>query len=581
LGVGESSVQTAKVGNEFRINIELPGVTDINQAIMMIGETPILEFREQNTEPPREITADEKKIMDDFNINAEKKIKELVRSIKTKEEFETIAKESSDDEASKNNGGYLNYINRNISSPEIFAWAEKSKKGSITNENNIVKNIEGYNILMRGEERDGGTEVSASHILICYLGAKGCESAQYTKEEASKKAQELFNQANAENFAQLAKDNSTDLGSKDKGGDLGFFTKEIMVAEFGDAVFNAQVDQIVGPVESEFGFHIIYKTGERKMKEYEVWRILAKTMSANDILPPQQDWKETGLSGKQLKRAEVVTDPQTGAVQVSLQFNDEGSELFKNITEKNIGKPVAIYLDGVPISIPTVQSVIPNGQAVITGSFNIKEAQLLSQRLNAGALPVPVNLISQQNIGATLGSESLSKSLHAGIIGTLLVMLFMVLYYRLPGLVSVFALGLYIVLVLAVFKLIGVTLTLAGIAGFILSIGMAVDANVLIFERTKEELKEGKSLRIAVEEGFLRAWTSIRDSNLSTLISCTLLIWFGTGFVKGFAITLIIGVLISLFSAITITRVMLRFIVPWFSEEGNKLFLGYSKKDNN
>ena len=209
----------------------------------------------------------------------------------------------------------------------------------------------------------------------------------------------------------------------------------------------------------------------------------------------------------------------------------------------------------------------------------MQEARLLAQRLNTGALPVPIELISQQAIGASLGAESLQKSLKAGFIAIVLVMLFMIFYYRLPGVLATLSLTLYISLVLAVFKGIGVTLTLAGIAGFILSIGMAVDANILIFERVKEELKAGKSLKAAVEEGFLRAWTSIRDGNISTLITCVLLVGFGSSFVQGFAATLSIGVLLSMFSAITITRAFLRFVVPWFSRYGSWLFLGYSNKE--
>jgi preprotein translocase subunit SecD len=280
-----------------------------------------------------------------------------------------------------------------------------------------------------------------------------------------------------------------------------------------------------------------------------------------------------------LERAEVVTDGQTGAVQVSLKFNDEGKKLFADLTEKHVGKPIAIFLDGVPISIPTVQQAIRDGKAVITGNFVVAEAKLLSQRLNAGALPVPVELISQQSVGATLGKISLEQSLKAGIFGILLVMIFMIGFYRLPGFLATIALTVYIALTLAIFKLIGVTLTLAGIAGFILSIGMAVDANVLIFERMKEELRDGKSLKAAVEEGFVRAWLSIRDGNVSTLISCVVLIWLGSGFIQGFAVTLSIGILVSMFTAITITRIMLRFIITWFNEKGNALFLGSQKHE--
>lgn len=578
LGVSEPIVQTTKVGDAYRIIVELPGVTDINQAIKMIGETPILEFKEQNNEPPRELTAEEKKQLDDFNKEAKKKAGEALKKAKAGVDFAELAKEYSDDSVSKNNGGYLNFVNQNSPYFDLFGWAEKAKEGEISKD--PVDSYEGLNVLKRGAERDGQEEVKASHILICYLGAKNCDTPLYNKDKAKEKAQELYNQANAENFAQLAKDNSTDPGSKDSGGDLGWFGKGMMVKEFEDAVFNAQVGQIVGPVETQFGFHIIYKQDKRMSKEYELWRVLVKTKKESDILPPQEEWKATGLSGKQLKRSEVVSDPQTGVVQVALSFNDEGRDLFAAVTERNVGKPVAIFLDGQPISVPNVNEPIRDGNAVISGAFSLQEAKVLSQRLNAGALPVPVELISQQSVGATLGKESLTKSLKAGLIGALIVVIFMIVYYRLPGLLAAIALLVYAALTMAISKLIGVTLTLSGIAGVIMSIGMAVDANVLIFERLKEELRQGKSLKAAVEEGFLRAWPSIRDSNLSTLITCVMLIWFGTSFVQGFAVTLTVGILVSMFTAITITRTMMRFIVPWFSERGNKMFLGYRTKNN-
>jgi preprotein translocase subunit SecD len=250
---------------------------------------------------------------------------------------------------------------------------------------------------------------------------------------------------------------------------------------------------------------------------------------------------------------------------VGLEFNDEGKKLFAEITERNVGKLVAIYLDHLPISVPVVNEVIRDGRAVISGgSFEgaegLKEAKLLAQRLNAGALPVPIKLISQQSVGASLGKASLDKSFFAAIVGLIVLSLFMILYYRLPGLLAVFSLGIYIMIVISLFELIPITLTLAGIAGFILSIGMAVDANVLIFERMKEELRAGKPLSLAIEEGFVRAWTSIRDSNISSLIICLILFYFGTSIIEGFALTLGIGILISMFSAIIITRTFLRII---------------------
>lgn len=275
---------------------------------------------------------------------------------------------------------------------------------------------------------------------------------------------------------------------------------------------------------------------------------------------------DTGLSGKQLSRSEVQFDPQSGEPQVSLQFNAEGAKLFAEITKRNLKRVVAIFLDGAPISLPTVQSEITDGRAVITGNFTLPEAKLLARRLNSGALPVPIELISQETVGPTLGRTSVAESAFAGALGLVLVAIFMIAFYRLLGSIAVLALLLYAGIVLAIFKLWPVTLTLAGIAGFILSIGMAVDANILIFERTKEELRRGRSVSDAVEEGFRRAWLSIRDSNISSLITAAILTWFGSSLVKGFAITLAIGVLVSMFSAITVTRTLLRVVVGTWAD---------------
>ena len=272
-------------------------------------------------------------------------------------------------------------------------------------------------------------------------------------------------------------------------------------------------------------------------------------------------YKTTSLTGRHLKKAQLEFDQTTYQPQISLEFNDEGAKLFGEITERNVGKRVAIYLDGYPISIPMVQEAITGGQAQITGDFTLEEAKKLVQRLNAGALPVPINLISQQSVGASLGEISLNKSLRAVLIGLIAVVIFMIFYYRLPGILAVISLIVYIIIILAIFKLIPVTLTLAGIAGFILSIGMAVDANVLIFERIKEELRSGKSLRGSIGDGFKRAWPSIRDGNISTLITAIILFWFGTSVIKGFALTLFFGVLTSMFTAIVVTKTFLKLFV--------------------
>lgn len=266
----------------------------------------------------------------------------------------------------------------------------------------------------------------------------------------------------------------------------------------------------------------------------------------------------TGLSGKHLKKSQILFDPQSNIPQIALEFNAEGAALFAEITKRNVGRAVAIFLDGSPISAPVVNQEITSGEAVITGQYSIEEAKELSQRLNSGALPVPIKLISQQNVGPTLGQASLHKSIISGLIGFIFVALFMIFYYRLPGFFSVIALSIYIAISLAIFKLVGVTMTLAGITGFILSVGMAVDANILVFERLKEELRLDKPRSKALEEAFKRAWSAIRDSNVSTLITVFILGYFGSSLVRGFAITLGIGIFVSMFTALTVTRTFLQ-----------------------
>jgi protein-export membrane protein SecD len=467
-GVSEPSIQ--QQGTD-RLIIELPGIKDVNQAIQMIGATPVLEFKEQNP---------------------------------------------------------------NFQAVQVLTTQQTDEMNK-------------YNT------------------------------------EAEKKAQGILGRAlRGEGFDNLAKANSEDPGSKDSGGDLSWFKKGAMVKEFDDAVFGLENGK-VSPnlVKTQFGYHIIKRLesrGEGDNLEVHAQHILVKTKSEADYQPPQGDqWLNTQLSGKQLKTARMQFDPNSGQPVVAIEFNDEGKTLFAEITKRNIQKPVAIFLDGQVISAPTVQEEILGGSAVISGKFTNKDAKTLAQRLNAGALPVPITLAGQQTVGATLGQDSLNKSLFAGLIGLLAVACFMLLYYRLPGLLAVLALIVYSSISLAIFKLIPVTLTLAGVAGFILSIGMAVDANILIFERLKEELKLGKSLFVALDEGFRRAWTSIRDSNISTLITCLVLYWFGTPSIRGFAVTLAIGVIISLFSAITVSRTFVKLAVNNYFDRHTGWF-GASRK---
>ncbi|PIR80309.1 MAG: protein translocase subunit SecD [Candidatus Levybacteria bacterium CG10_big_fil_rev_8_21_14_0_10_35_13] len=299
--------------------------------------------------------------------------------------------------------------------------------------------------------------------------------------------------------------------------------------------------------------------------ELEFWEQDASASAQTASPSAQPSFIKTNLTGADIKETSVSFDTNTGKPQVQLRFTSEGTKKFAEITKRNIGKPVAIVLDNQLIESPTVNQAIITGDAVITGSFTVDSANQLSAQLNAGALPVPLKILSSSIIEPTLGLSSLQKSLLAGILGFIIIVIFMCVLYGRLGVVASIALILYTLFNLAIFKLssitpYGITLTLSGIAGFILSIGMAVDANILIFERTKEELRLGKLKETAINLGFSRAWTSIRDSNVATLITCFVLYQFGTGIVKGFALVLAIGVLISMFSAIAVTRTILKMV---------------------
>ncbi len=281
----------------------------------------------------------------------------------------------------------------------------------------------------------------------------------------------------------------------------------------------------------------------------------------------------TGLTGRYLESAQLeFSSGQAGQILnepvVAIRFNSEGGDLFAKITKENIGEQLAIFLDGKVISAPRINESIVGGTAIISGGFDPEEARDLAQNLSFGALPVPISLESTQIVGATLGQEVLQKGIKAGLLGFGLVLIFMIVWYRLPGLVAVISLFGYIVMVLALFQLIPVTLTAAGLAGFVLSLGMAVDANVLVYERMKEEMNAGKHSREAAQEGFKRAWGAIRDGNVTSLLSAIILFWFGTAMVKGFALVFGIGIIISMISALLVTRTLLM-ALPSVSKEKN------------
>lgn len=274
----------------------------------------------------------------------------------------------------------------------------------------------------------------------------------------------------------------------------------------------------------------------------------------------------TGLTGRYLSSATLQFGSGATAglasPEVILNFNSDGAKLFEKITSENVGQTLAIFLDGEPISTPVIKEAIPGGQAVISGNFTATQARDLVRNLNFGALPVPISLESSSSVGPTLGAAAISAGVVAGIIGFIIIALFMIAWYRLPGLIAAIALGEYLTIMLAVIKLIPVTLTASGIAGLIISVGMAVDANVLIFERTKEELRKGEGPREAVHIGFARAWTAIRDGHLTMIISGVILFWLGTSLVQGFALVFVLGVLASFLSAVTLSRIFLLAVVP-------------------
>ncbi len=286
---------------------------------------------------------------------------------------------------------------------------------------------------------------------------------------------------------------------------------------------------------------------------------------------------QTIMTGRHLKDADISTD-NLGQVVIAFELTEEGAQIFRDYSSRHVGDIVAIVLDKAVVSAPVINQAITTGSGIISsnqpGGFPLEEARSIAIKMKYGALPVPLKVVENRTVGPTLGQDSIQRSIRAGVIGLIVVLLFMVTYYRLPGFLADLALLIYALLNFALYKLIPVTLTLPAITGFILSTGMAVDANILVFERMKEELRAGRSLRVAMEAGFSRAWTSIRDSNLSTLITCAILYWFGSNFgasiVKGFAITLALGVLINLFTAITVTRTFIRFVFDLAGESLRK-----------
>ncbi len=463
----------------------------------------------------------------------------------------------------------------------------------------------------------GHEEVNVSHILIAYKGAASAPATvTRTKAEALERARTLKQQlGGGANFETLARAES-DGPSKLNGGHLIGVTHGSVVPSFEQVAFSASVGRISDPVETPFGYHLIRVDSATHMTKdtasFDALTIpgpnaavrgaaLIARLQNGQVRRREEGlrlrtlffslrptgWKDTQLDGKHFRTAAVTQDPSASLPVVQIVFDDEGGKLFQELTKRNIGKRIAIFVGGELVSAPTVQGEISGGSAIITGSQNFEEAKKLAQDLNTGAIPAPIHLSGQRTVEATLGAESLHTSILGGIVGMIIVMLYMLFVYRFLGVLANIALVIYAAIFLAILKLplfllshTYIVLTLAGAAGMILSIGMAVDCNVLVFERVKEELKRGKMLRTAVELGFERAWPSIRDSNISTIITCVLLFMIGTSIVRGFAVTLGMGVVISMFTGMVITRWMSRQVANSSLAQKSHLFPGHRSDAN-
>lgn len=568
-GVAEPLVQTNVSGDHYRVIIELAGVFDISEAIAEIGETPILEFKIPREEIDIEATPEQEAEIEAAQ-EGEREAALEVLDLALEGDFDSLVAEYSIDTATVANNGYLGYIDEDDPTFGELALQiedDRLKPGVIDGLYEAESSMHIINYLNELEE----DEIQLSHILICHNESESCD-ADRTKIEAELLARDILQEVNEDNFGEIALEKSEGPSAAQEGS-LGWVLPGQMVESFEAAAFALDDGEISEVVETEFGYHIIYRQDSRAKTSYEIAHIKMPWTTITDIVDTDP-WENTGLSGKHVKSAAVAFDPNSGMPYVELNFNSEGAQLFEDLTEENIGNIIGIFLDGDPISTPEVQQAIYGGEAVITGQFTLEEAKLLAMRLNAGALPVPINMLSQQTVGPTLGAISLERSINAALIGFALVALFMIAYYRLAGLVAVLALLVYAAVNLALYRLLGVTITLAGIAGFILSLGMAVDANVLIFERLREELQSGRDLPTAIDEGFRRAWSSIRDGNLTTLIAAAVLFSMATSFIKGFALTLALGIIVSMLTAIFVTRIVLKWLSDYQIFKSKRLYGG-------
>lgn len=624
LGVSEPNIYLSNVGEEQHLIVELAGIKDLEEAKKVVGKTIQLEFKEQRTTPDPN-AADKMKTQAQAFLDRIKKGEDL--NVAGKEEqlanpekviFNEVDYQFKDGVSPTLADTLFNKLKiGEVSSDLIPAQGEYSLDPS----GNLVQ-TNGYYVVKLLDKRDQEKvneqkrEVKVSHILVSYKGATRSDpKVTRTEAEAKIRAEEVIKKLQSGGkFDDLAKEYSDDTSNNTTGGTLADPVtegKKLYAPEFESASLALAKAGDFSPVtKTEFGFHIIKADSVKEASTEKKMEPQVKFQRVFFSSAPDS-WQDTGLTGQQFVHADVQFD-QLYQPYVSIQFNEEGAKLFEEITQRNVGKPVAIFVGGQLISAPNVREKISGGKAQISGRYTVDEAGNLARDLNTGAIPAPVVLAGQYSIGATLGQDALTKSLGAGLIGFLLVAIFMIVFYRLPGVLATVALGVYSMIMLflikvslplwiaisislAIFvvivmkvmnsrdsgpeKALGlllscfilffvtfllstpIVMTLAGIAGVVLSIGMAVDANILIFERVKEELRDGRTLSSAIEIGFDRAWNSIRDSNFSSLITCGILFYFGSSIIQGFAFNLAAGILVSMFTAITVSKTLLSALV--------------------
>lgn len=623
LGVSEPNIYPSQVGDETHIIVELAGIKDLDQAKETVGKTIQLEFKERRDTPDpayaQEIQAKAQKALTDSKAATDFVVfGEGEQQSNPGKVYFTDSKDWSYKEDLSNSIADAAF---KLQKGEMSSDLIESKGEYALDANGGVVQMSGYNIIKVTDRQtvdkpvNEPRQVKTSHILIAYKGASGAsDKVTRTEQDAQKLADEVLaklKENKPENsFEALAKQYSDDPSNKDKAGYIDDYisadSKKYASEYVKAAVALNTVGEYSAVTKSPFGYHII--------KLVELKDAVNTTVKADQIKLARlfynnvdDQWAATELNGKYFQRADVEFD-QLYQPHVAISFNAEGAKLFEDLTAKNLNKPIAIFVGGNLISAPNVNQKIVGGKAVITGQFTVKEAENLARDLNTGAIPAPVLLVGQYNIGASLGQNALQSSLWAGLIGFGFIALFMLVFYRFAGLIATIALSIYTIILvfliksalplpfalaisIAIFgyiiyrilnsresgpeKLIALVLscfvlfflsfvlsspivmTLAGVAGVILSIGMAVDANILIFERIKEEIRDGRPMDSAITVGFDRAWSSIKDSNFSSLITCAILFYFGSSIIQGFAFNLAAGILVSMFSAISITRVLL------------------------